>query len=80
MSSSEDIPRASGSGSGSRSASGSQTQVIMNGGKKRARYSNLAELFEGSTPEEVERQTKEYRTLLNAAEGILARACRIAES
>jgi hypothetical protein len=41
----------------------------LNGGKKKKRYANLEELFAGSTPEEVERQTSQYRQLLNKAEG-----------
>jgi hypothetical protein len=64
MSSSE-IPRASGSGS--QSDPPSQT---MNGTRKKGRYANIEEMFAGSTPEEVEMQTAQYRSLLNEAEGM----------
>jgi hypothetical protein len=63
MSSSE-VPRASGSGS--QSDSQSRTN---NGTRKKGRYANIEEMFAGSTPEEVERQTAQYRSLLNEAEG-----------
>jgi hypothetical protein len=42
----------------------------MNGTRKRGRYANIEEMFAGSTPEEVEMQTAQYRTLLNEAEGM----------
>jgi hypothetical protein len=64
MSSSE-VPRASRSGS--QSDPPSQT---MNGTRKKGRYANIEEMFAGSTPEEVERQTAQYRSLLNEAEGM----------
>jgi hypothetical protein len=64
MSSSE-VPRASGSGS--QSDSQSRTN---NGTRKKGRYANIEEMFAGSTPEEVERQTAQYRSLLNEAEGM----------
>lgn len=63
--SSEEEPRASGSGSGSAP----QSQTI-NGTKKKGRYANIQDLFAGSTPEEVEQQTAQYRDLLSAAEGM----------
>jgi len=63
MSSSE-IPRASGS----RSQSDPQSQPA-NGTRKKGRYANIEEMFAGSTPEEVEQQTAQYRNLLNEAEG-----------
>jgi len=63
--SSAEMPRASGSRSRSRSPS--QT---MNGTRKKGRYANIEEMFAGSTPEEVARQTAQYRSLLNEAEGV----------
>jgi len=45
----------------------------MNGTRKKGRYANIEELFAGSTPEEVEMQTAQYRSLLNEAEGMLIR-------
>ena len=63
MSSSE-TPRASES----RSQSDPQSQPT-NGTRKKGRYANIEEMFAGSTPEEVEQQTAQYRNLLNEAEG-----------
>jgi len=42
----------------------------MNGTRKKGRYANIEEMFAGSTPEEVARQTAQYRSLLNEAEGV----------
>jgi len=62
--SSSGIPRASGS----RSQSDPRSQPT-NGTRKKGRYANIEEMFAGSTPEEVEQQTAQYRNLLNEAEG-----------
>jgi len=65
--SSPEEPRASGS----RSRRDVQSQVL-NAGKKRGRYENMEDLFAGSTPEEIEKQTAQYRDLLSRAEGMSA--------
>jgi hypothetical protein len=48
---------------------GSMTQT-QNGTRKRRRYETVEEMFEGQTPEEVERLTASYRALQDQADGM----------
>jgi hypothetical protein len=55
-----------------RASQASQTQ---NGSLKRKRYENIEEMFEAVDPEENERLSRQYRQLIQKADGELTPTC-----